>query len=132
MNLRLPLIASVAAVVSACGTVSPAEPSAVSAAEASRLVALDPHPVVLDVRTREEFEGGHLPGARLIPWTDGDFEERAVKELDRGKPVLVYCARGSRSAGASKKLASLGFQVRDLDGGINAWKRGGHPITPSR
>lgn len=132
MNFRLPLIACAAAVLSACGTTGALRPSTISTAEASQWVARDSGAVILDVRTREEFADGHLPGAKLIPWTDRDFEDRAVKELDRGKPVLVYCARGSRSGAASKKLATLGFQVRDLEGGINAWKRGGHPITPSR
>jgi rhodanese-related sulfurtransferase len=132
MKFRRTLIASVAVVLSACGTTSSPRHSSISAVEASQWVTNDTNAVILDVRTREEFADGHLPGAKLIPWTDDDFESRVEKELKRDKPLLVYCARGPRSNAASEKLAALGFQVRNLDGGIHAWKRGGHPITPPR
>ncbi len=58
-----------------------------------------------------------------------DFATRAAKELDSGKPVLVYCRSGRRSAEAAAALVKLGFaDVRDLDGGILAWEKAGQPI----
>lgn len=133
MTFRLPIITAISLALCACGSTGQTKPSSVSAAGASQTIAQNPQTIILDVRTREEFADGHLPGAKLIPWTDQDFTARAMKELDREKPVLVYCARGSRSRAASEKLAKLGFHVSNLEGGIHAWKRGGHPIvTPSR
>lgn len=89
-----------------------------------------PEVQVLDVRTKEEFATGHLDKAKLIPWTDKDFSERAKKELDPAKPLLVYCRSGRRSAEASAQLAKLGFKnIRSLDGGILAWTKEGQPLV---
>ena len=83
---------------------------------------------VLDVRTKEEFATGHLANATLIPWTDKNFTDRAAKELDPRKPVLVYCQGGVRSAKAAAALVKLGFtEVRDMAGGIAAWQQAGKP-----
>lgn len=131
MIFRLPLIAAVIASLCACGGVSGNKPHApISTSEASRWIKTDPEPVILDVRTNGEFEEGHIAGAKLIPWTDRDFESRAVKELDRSQPVLVYCRSGKRSAAATDKLASLGFtDVRNLKGGVLSWQKEGLPLT---
>jgi phage shock protein E len=85
---------------------------------------------VLDVRTKEEFKDGHLAGAKLIPWTDDDFRERAVKELDQEKPLFVYCRSGKRSGEAAKALEKLGFkQIFTLVGGTLAWDKEGRPLV---
>ena len=109
--------------------VSAAEPATVSPAQADTWLAATPKAQVLDVRTKEEFAGGHLAKAILIPWTDKDFSVRAAKELDPAKPVLVYCLSGGRSAEAAAALVKLGFtEVRNLAGGIAAWQQAGKPI----
>lgn len=74
---------------------------------------------VLDVRQPNEYEEGHIPGARLIPLPQlGD----RLKELNPDKPVVVYCAVGGRSRIASQLLAGKGFrEVFNLSGGIRAW-----------
>lgn len=109
--------------------VSAAEPATASPAQADTWLAATPKAQVLDVRTKEEFAGGHLAKAILIPWTDKDFTVRAAKELDPRKPVLVYCLSGGRSAEAAAALVKLGFtEVRNLAGGIAAWQRTGKPI----
>jgi len=109
--------------------VSAAEPTTVSPAQADTWLAATPKAQVLDVRTKEEFAGGHLAKAILIPWTDKDFSVRAAKELDPRKPVLIYCLRGGRSAEAAAALVKLGFtEVRNLAGGIAAWQQAGKPI----
>lgn len=93
-------------------------------------IKAQPEAQILDVRTKEEFATGHLDKAKLIPWTDKDFSERAKKELDPAKPLLVYCRSGRRSAEATVQLAKLGFKnIRSLDGGILAWTKDGRPVV---
>ncbi|PVW16233.1 rhodanese-like domain-containing protein [Marixanthomonas spongiae] len=80
---------------------------------------------LVDVRTTEEFEVSHLKDAQNICVTDADFEER-IKELDKNKPVYVYCRSGNRSARAAKILEENGFtKVYDLQGGITSWDEEG-------
>jgi rhodanese-related sulfurtransferase/rubrerythrin len=75
---------------------------------------------LLDVRQPGEYEGEHIPGAKLIPLPglkDG------LDQLDSQKPVLVYCAVGGRSLAAAQLLSGFGFQeVYNLQGGIKAWQ----------
>jgi rhodanese-related sulfurtransferase len=112
------------------GCVVAAEPVTVPAAAAATWLAATPAARILDVRTREEFATGHLAKAVLIPWTDKDFATRAAKELDPGKPLLVYCRSGRRSAEAAAALVKLGFaDVRQIEGGIVAWEKAGKPIV---
>lgn len=76
---------------------------------------------IVDVRTPEEYNEGHIEGAVNINLFDEDFLSKASK-LDKNKPVYVYCKSGGRSARASKQLAENGFKnVYDLDGGILNW-----------
>ena len=110
-------------------SVSPVEPASVSPAVAVAWLTATPAAQVLDVRTKEEFAGGHLARATVIPWTDKNFSARAAKELDLHKPVLVYCGSGRRSTQAAAALTKLGFtEVRNLEGGILAWQQAGKPI----
>lgn len=82
---------------------------------------------LLDVRTAGEFSGGHLANARNLDWTNGQLEA-TVPELDKSKPVLLYCASGRRSAAAGAYLREQGFtDVVDLSGGIGAWREAGKP-----
>jgi rhodanese-related sulfurtransferase len=78
--------------------------------------------VILDVRTKEEYESstGHLPGAVLIPVQDLD---KRYHELDsfKSKVIVAYCRSGVRSARASKFLGEKGFKVLNMIGGIKAW-----------
>ena len=84
-------------------------------------------PVLLDVRERDEWEEGHLPGALHIP--RGSLESRVESRLpDREHDIVVYCAVGARSAFAAKTLEELGYErVRSLAGGFTDWKRNGFP-----
>jgi rhodanese-related sulfurtransferase len=65
--------------------------------------------VVLDVRTKKEFETGHVPGAINIDVNASDFAEKTAK-LDKNKTYLVHCAAGKRSVTACEKLAPVGFK----------------------
>ena len=85
--------------------------------------------IVLDVRTNDEYNQGHLENAVMIDYYEPDFKQRLAK-LDKAKPVFVYCAAGARSEGAAQALVDLGFkQVYDLRGGMNAWKKAKLPIV---
>lgn len=75
--------------------------------------------LLLDVRQPEEYEAGHVPGAKLIPL--GELEARK-KELDQRKKIITYCRSGHRSMAAAIALCGLGFKgIHHMDGGILNW-----------
>ena len=74
---------------------------------------------LLDVRTPEEFEAGHLENAININWYDDDCAEQ-VSDLSKEQTIYVYCQKGGRSAKAQALLDSLGFSAIDLTGGFGA------------
>lgn len=87
--------------------------------------ALDDHPeaVVLDVRTQEEFDGGHIPKALNIDLRLGPGFLDAINNLDKSKSYYVYCRSGARSAQAVQIMRDLGFsETYNLIGGIQEWK----------
>lgn len=93
---------------------------------AKELLAKNNRIVLLDVRTPEEYRQAHLRGALLIPL--GELGNR-VKEIPRGKPLLVYCSVGARSAAAANFLASQGFaEVYQMADGLVGWYRNGFPL----
>ena len=80
---------------------------------------------VLDVRGASEWEGGHLPGSLNIPL--GYLKER-IAELPTGRPLVVHCQTGGRSAIATSLLQAGGVAaVVNLLGGYSAWARAGQP-----
>ena len=83
---------------------------------------------VVDVRFPNEWESGHIAGAVHIPL---DYVFDRADELDRGRPVVTVCRSGDRSAEAARDLASEGFDVRNLSGGIESWVERGLPIVGS-
>ncbi|MBU3742320.1 MAG: rhodanese-like domain-containing protein [Candidatus Kapabacteria bacterium] len=85
-----------------------AQVSNVSADEAKKLITSTKNIQVLDVRTPDEWKGGHLAMAKHINVNDADFAAKVAK-LDTSKPVVVYCAAGGRSSRAAALMASKGF-----------------------
>ena len=82
--------------------------------------------IILDVRTKEEYDSGHLDYALLIPV---DELKTRYGELAKNKPIIVYCRSGRRSAKAAALLISKGFStVYDMTGGIDAWTSKGYPV----
>lgn len=84
--------------------------------------------VVLDVRPAEEYEAGHIPGARSIPL--GRLERR-LKELPKGTEVVAYC-RGPYCVLAPEALTLLrrkGFRARRLEDGFPEWRLAGLPVA---
>jgi rhodanese-related sulfurtransferase len=85
--------------------------------------------LLLDVRTRGEFQAGHLKGAILIPVSELQARMSELA-LWKDKPVLVYCHSGNRSLTASKILIGNGLKnVTSLRGGIAAWINKGSAIV---
>jgi thioredoxin len=84
---------------------------------------------VLDVRTQEEFNSGHIANTLWANWNDEKEFNRRIGFINKSKPVYVYCLSGGRSASAAKKMRSLGFKtVYELSGGISAWRNANKPL----
>ena len=77
--------------------------------------------VVLDVREQDEYDGGHIPGAVLLPVGSIDEDTAAEVIPEKDSTVLVYCRSGNRSKTASSALAELGYTNIYEFGGINTW-----------
>jgi rhodanese-related sulfurtransferase len=85
-------------------------------------VAAKDSAVLLDVRTAAEVQGGALPKATNIDFMSMSFKNN-IAGLDKAKTYFVYCRSGNRSAQACNTMHKMGFDVRNLMGGIGAWPR---------
>ncbi len=84
---------------------------------------------LLDVRTPQEYDLGHIPGAKLVNIYDSDFKQKiAALNFSKSKPVLIYCRSGNRSLVAGRYLAEQGFQVINLKYGIKDWVLKNKPV----
>lgn len=89
----------------------------------------NPSTIILDVRTADEFNTGHIENAILIDYRSEDFSKQ-IKSLDSNKEYLIYCRSGVRSSQAIDSLKLLGFKdLVELEGGINAWKQEKLPVV---
>jgi rhodanese-related sulfurtransferase len=104
----------------------------VDAAGTRALLASDGAPLLVDVRERDEWVEGHIPGAVHVP--RGHLESRIEQVApDRARPLVLYCSGGARSAFAAKTLEELGYEsVASLAGGITDWKRNGGEVQLPR
>ena len=85
--------------------------------------------LLLDVRTPDEFNEGHIREAVNMDFYDKDFAQQ-VEKLDKMKPVYVYCRSGGRSGKTKGLLHEKGFtEVFNLEGGILSWEKAGYKIT---
>ena len=92
----------------------------ITAEEAKQIMENEEGYVILDVRTQEEYDEGHIPGAVLIPNTE--IEARAEGELpDKDQLILVYCRSRRRSKLAAEILVELGYTNIKEFGGIIDW-----------
>lgn len=91
--------------------------------EAKKIMDNESNIVILDVRTQEEYNEGHIKNATLIPLAE--IEGRAENELkDKSQIILVYCRSGNRSKQASQILADKGYTNIKEFGGITSWQYG--------
>ena len=85
--------------------------------------------LILDVRTPEEFAGGHVPGAVNIPY---DQVPSRLAELDahRGDDIVIYCEKGWRAGKAAEALRGAGFpNLLHLTGDMSEWRAAGRPTS---
>ena len=84
--------------------------------------------VLVDVRTAEEFTGGHIEGALNIDYFSATFSDD-ISKVGFEIPVLLYCRSGNRSGKAMKIMKELGFkEVYNLEGGIKGWISSNNPV----
>lgn len=83
---------------------------------------------IVDVRSSEAWDQGHIPGATHMPYAE--VPSRALTELDPALPVVVYCWSPGCNAGhkGAVALSTLGFNVREMLGGFEYWARSGQPV----
>ncbi len=94
----------------------------VSIAQAKEIIATEKDLLILDTRTKGEYNQGHIDGAIVIPY---NTLERDLDKLDgyEDKPILVYCATGSRSSVAVNILTDNGFnKIYHMNRGFSRWK----------
>src|SRR5680860_670791 len=82
---------------------------------------------LVDVRAKHEWQAGRIAGATHLPLAE--LAER-TGELDRDRPVVLYCRGGNRSTMAAEALAAAGFDAAKLDEGIVGWDEAGLPLEP--
>lgn len=88
--------------------------------EAKSMMQQDDGHVVVDVRRRDEFDAGHIPGAILVPNESiGSEQPEALPDLDQ--IILIYCRSGNRSKQAAEKLSRIGYTKLYEFGGIIDW-----------
>lgn len=127
--------------LTACGGAEPTPPAAAPAAAqpAASFRAVDVAglqadlaagkvPLIIDVRTDEEYAAGHVAQARHVPL---DALEARLAELEphKGGEIYVICQSGRRSERASQLLASKGFTPVNVSGGTGAWVSAGYPVV---
>ena len=92
----------------------------ITAEEAKQIMDSEEGYIILDTRTQEEYDEGHIPGAIVIPYDE--ITDRAEEELpDKDQLLLVYCRSGRRSKLAAEALVELGYTNIKEFGGIIDW-----------
>jgi rhodanese-related sulfurtransferase len=122
------LLVALALAAISCGDSKPSgQPQAIAAAELAERIRAGDAPFILDVRSRGEFDRGHIPGAVNIPYDELAGRLGEV-DGDKSAEVVVYCQTGQRADFAADVLTRAGYtDVRDLEGHMRTWRRAGHP-----
>jgi rhodanese-related sulfurtransferase len=111
----------------------PAAPAAdkvknVTPDDVEKLLSANKDILVLDVRTPEEFEMGHIAGAKNISFLDVEFAKNV--EAVSGKPIVLHCAAGPRSTKALEVLKTKSFPaIYHMNGGYKAWVAANKPVV---
>jgi rhodanese-related sulfurtransferase len=109
---------------------APPEAPSIAPSELSARRASGTAPVVIDVRTPEEYAAGHIPGALNIPF---DQVADRISEVDAPHGVALYCMVGPRARKGETALLSVGYtSVLHLEGGLAAWLAAGLPVEPDQ
>lgn len=98
----------------------------ISSGEAKAIIEKTKNIFLLDVRTVQEWNQAYIPGSTLIPM---DVIEKRIGEIPKNRPVIVYCAVGSRSGVVAQALSRQGYkEVYNMRDGIMGWYRNGYPV----
>lgn len=127
MRNRFRLLFSIFTLFIIAGCSSSAQQTNLSVVEFEKAIA-QKDIQILDVRTREEYQSGHIRNAFLADWNNEEEFKSRVRALDKNKPVYTYCLSGARSDAATQWMRKNGFTAYNLNGGINAWRRAEKPI----
>ena len=119
-NRILSAILASAMAMTACGAASSDAYQHISQEKAKEIMDTQ-EVLILDVREQDEYDGGHIPGAVLLPVGAIDEESAAGVIPEKDTTLLVYCRSGSRSKRAAKALADLGYTAVYEFGGIMTW-----------
>ncbi len=99
----------------------------VTVEEAKSLVESNVSLIIVDVRTREEYDSSHIEGAILIPVSE---LEGRINELSKEKELLIYCRTGNRSSNSVNILKANGYtKIFHMNDGIIAWIQAGYPTV---
>lgn len=126
-----------ASVFSACQSAAQTEPAKSESAEIKQISVTQAKPLVenpnvqfIDVRTVEEYAGGHAPKAVNYPLDD---IEKSLAKLDKEKPVYLICETGRRSQKAAEILQKNDFkEIYNIEGGTSAWRKAGFETETSK
>ena len=116
------LIIIMAVMLAGCGKGTPEKEAyrKISAEDAKQMIDENEDIIILDVRTEEEYQQGHIENSLLIP--DNEIGDKAEELLtDKDAVILIYCRSGRRSENATKELIELGYTKTFDFGGINDW-----------
>ena len=129
---RLMIFSSALTALMVGGLMLPQDPQtkSISPAEAWKLISADTSVVVIDVRTKEEYNSdtGHLKGAILIP-IQGLEQRLAPLEVFKSRTLIVYCRTQGRSSRAVDTLTTRGFKALFISGGITRWNKEELPVV---
>ncbi len=116
------------AITLAACTQEPIGELSVTAADLAAMISGGDAPFILDVRTKKEFDDGHIPGAVNISHTE--LEERIAELSGRENEMIVlHCRSGKRAETADEILRRYGFsKITELEGHMLGWEEGGHPV----
>ena len=111
------------------GSVTFRGPRDISDVELTDLMAQRSDLLLIDVRTSQEWDAGHIEGACFLDFLEDDFKSRA-EALPKDRPIALYCAAGGRSEDAMKLLAKAGFaELYNLRNGFYGWEDAGRTVS---
>jgi len=117
-KLQILLCAAALPAILTCCAAKPAAPTKITPEEAQKMMSGDV--IILDVRTQDEYDSGHIPNAICLPVDQVAAQAESVLP-DKNQTILVYCRSGARAATASQTLADMGYTNVYNFGGILSW-----------
>lgn len=120
---------SLLAAMGICSGCAASDIPSITPAEFREAVASDATAVVLDVRTPEEYDAGHLRDAVNLDYLNSGAFRNGIDELSPEHTYYVYCRSGRRSLSAAELMQKKGLNVVDMSGGILRWEQEGLPTV---